>query len=55
LLQKYGKSSKVPPERLKKLKRIAKEYGLTDVRPANVRKVDGQFKIVDASLSRRNS
>jgi len=55
LLQKYGKSSKVPPERLKKLKRIAKKYGLTDVRPANVRKVDGQFKIVDASLSRRNS
>lgn len=53
LLQKFGKSEKGPPERLKKLKSIARQYGLTDVRLANVRKVDGQFKIVDASLSRR--
>jgi len=52
LLQKFGKSSKVPSDKLNSLKSIARKYGLTDVRPANVRKVDGKFKIVDASLSR---
>ena len=52
LLQKYGKDANVPLETLRKLRRIAKEHGLTDVRPANVRKVDGHFKIVDANLIR---
>ncbi len=50
LLQKYGKRTSIPSDRLKKLKSIAKQYKLTDVRPDNVRKVDGHFKIVDASL-----
>ena len=54
LLQKYGKRTKrVPRESLEKLKRIAKQHGLTDVRPDNIRKVDGHFKIVDANMSRR--
>lgn len=51
LLQKYGRESRVPERVLRRLKKIGKEHGLRDVRPANVRKVDGQFKIVDASLS----
>ena len=53
LLQKYGRSFNAPPEKLRKLKVIANKYRLTDVRPANVRKVGTQFKIVDASLSNR--
>ena len=53
LLQKFGKKSQVPLERLKKLKLIAKQYGLTDVRPENVRKVNGKHKIVDASISQK--
>lgn len=51
LLQKYGKESQVPEKVLQKLKEIGKKYGLRDIRPANIRKVDGRFKIVDASLS----
>lgn len=50
LLQKYGKGGKVPEKRMTQLKSVAKRYGLTDVRPANIRKVDGRFKIVDANI-----
>ena len=52
LLQKYGRESRVPTRVLTKLKDIGKQYGLRDIRPANIRKVDGRFKIVDASLSK---
>jgi len=51
LLQKYGRATRVPDHELRKLKSVGKEYGLRDIRPANIRKVDGRFKIVDASLS----
>ena len=53
LLQKYGRESRVPEKTLRKLKDIGKKYGLRDIRPANIRKVDGKFKIVDASISGR--
>ena len=53
LLQKFGERGKVPPPKLQQLKRVAARFGLTDVRLANVRKVDGRFKIVDASVRRR--
>jgi len=53
LLQKYGKGNKVPEKALQKLKGIGKKYGLLDIRRANIRKVDGKFKIVDASISSR--
>ena len=48
-LQKFGRKAKIPKAELMKLKLIGKKYGLTDIRPQNVRKVDGRFKIVDAS------
>jgi hypothetical protein len=51
LLQKYGKKAKVPDDKLQQLKIVAKKYGLSDVRVANIRKVNGNFKIVDASVS----
>jgi hypothetical protein len=50
LIQKFGKKSKIPPEEIKKLKIIGRKYGLADIRKANILKVDGRFKIVDASL-----
>jgi hypothetical protein len=53
LPQKYGKDARVPAEKLAHLKKIGKEFGLSDIRPANVRKVDGHFKIVDASLRKK--
>jgi len=49
LLQKYGKAVRVPPEVIGSLKKKVKPYGLSDVRVANIRKVDGKFKIVDAN------
>lgn len=52
-LQKFGKDVKVPKDELRKLKAIGNRYGLTDIRPANVRKIDGHFKIVDASVRRK--
>jgi len=53
LLQKYGRSGRVPPQRLETLKAVAKQHGVTDVRPDNIRLVEGIFKIVDASPSTR--
>lgn len=53
LLQRFGKSAKIPQQVLKKLKSIAKDHGLTDVRQENVRKFGRTFKIIDASLSKR--
>jgi len=49
LLQKYGKAATVPQETIEHLKNKLKPYNLSDIRPANIRKVDGKFKIVDAS------
>jgi hypothetical protein len=53
LLQKYGKKAKVPASVLKKLRAFAKKYDLWDIKPDNVRKVDGRFKIIDASAVRK--
>lgn len=50
VLQKYGRRAKVAEPELKRLKRKAKEHGLTDIRPENIRKVDGRFKIIDANI-----
>jgi hypothetical protein len=53
LLQKFGSECDVPPSRLARLKQIARKYGLTDVRPGNIRCVGGVGKIVDATVVRR--
>lgn len=54
LLQKYGKSiRRIPRREMHKLKRFARENGLWDVRPANIRRMDGHYKIVDANKGRR--
>jgi hypothetical protein len=50
-LQKYGKKVPVPKQELKKLRTRVREHGLTDIKADNVRKVEGHFKIVDASPS----
>jgi len=53
LLQKYGEkvdASKPEVKReVKKLRERVKKYGLRDIKTANVRKVEGRFKIVDAN------
>jgi len=50
LLQKYGKAVKVSPKVVESLKRKVRSYGLCDVRADNIRKVNGIFKIVDATV-----
>ena len=52
LLQKYGSNERVPSDVLERLKRKAGTVGLVDIKPANVRRVEGRFKIVDASISK---
>jgi len=48
MLQKYGKKAKVPQHEVNRLKKIGSKYDLKDIREANIMKVDGKFKIVDA-------
>jgi hypothetical protein len=53
LLQKYGKQvRRVSPRAMTTLKKFAKENGLWDVQPGNIRKIDGHYKIVDANKGR---
>ncbi len=52
LLQKYGRETNVPKHVVRRLKQIGREHGLRDIRPENIRKVEGLFKIVDANPSR---
>lgn len=49
MLQKYGKSHKVPQAELLRLKEEARRRNLSDVREDNIRFMEGRFKIVDAS------
>jgi len=48
MLQKYGKKAKVPQDEFNRLKEIGSKYDLKDINEANIMKVDGKFKIVDA-------
>lgn len=48
MLQKYGEKAKAPKDEIKRLKEIGNKYGLKDIREANIMKVGGKFKIVDA-------
>ena len=48
MLQKWGEKVEVPPDEVKRLKSWGKAHGLTDIRPANIMRVEGRFKIVDA-------
>ena len=48
MLQKYCEKADVPKNEIIRLKKIGRKYGLKDVRGANIMKVDGIFKIVDA-------
>jgi hypothetical protein len=41
------------PRMLKKLRAFGRKRGLTDIKPDNIRKVDGRFKIVDALVLKK--
>lgn len=56
LLQKFGRmTSNIPDDAMRRLRDVGRRHGLTDIRPANVRRVDGQYKIVDASVRKKRA
>lgn len=56
LLQKFGRKARnVPDDAMRRLKEVGRKHGLADIRPENVRKVDGHYKIVDASVRKKRA
>jgi hypothetical protein len=51
LLQEYGVQVDVTPEELVKLRAIANRFGLLDISCENIRNIDGDLKIIDATLA----
>ncbi len=51
ILQEYGVETEVSVEELNQLRIIASKYGLLDITCDNIRKVNGNLKIIDASIS----
>ena len=51
LLQEYGVEAEISVEELGQLRTIADEYGLLDITCDNIRKVNGNLKIIDASIA----
>jgi len=51
LLQEYGFSAHVTQEELTRIRRIVNRYGVFDIKAENLRRIDGNLKIVDANVS----
>jgi hypothetical protein len=51
LLQEYGEETYVPIEELNQLKAVADKFDLIDVNCDNVRRINGQLKMVDATIT----
>jgi hypothetical protein len=51
LLQEYGEETDVTPQDLVQIRAIADKYGLLDITCDNIRSVNGNLKIIDASIS----
>ena len=51
LLQEYGFPAQVNAEELKRLRRIVYRYGIFDVKEANLKRINGELKIIDANVT----
>jgi hypothetical protein len=51
LLQEYGFPAKVTPMELASLRRIVYKYGISDVKADNLKRIDGQLRIIDANVA----
>ena len=51
LLQEFGVEADVPAQDLVQLRAIAGKYGLLDITCDNIRSVNGNLKIIDASIA----
>ena len=50
LLQEYGFPAQVTPEELASLRRIVYKYGIFDIKAENLKRIDGELKIIDANV-----
>ena len=51
LLQEYGFEAEISTENLVQIRAIAGKYGLLDITCDNIRSVNGNLKIIDASVA----
>jgi hypothetical protein len=51
LLQEYGYSAQVTQEELTHLRKIVYRYGIVDVKTENLKKINGQLKIIDVNVA----
>jgi hypothetical protein len=51
LLQEYGFPAHVTTEELSNLRRILYKYGIFDVKVDNLKRIDGQIKIIDVNVA----
>jgi len=51
LLQEYGYPAHVTPEELAMLRRIVYKYGIFDIKSDNLKRIDGELKIIDANVT----
>ena len=51
LLQEYGFPAHVTTEELSNLRRILYKYGIFDVKADNLKRIDGQIKIIDVNVA----
>jgi hypothetical protein len=51
LLQEYGFPAKVSPMELANLRRIVYKYGISDVKADNLKRIDGQLRVIDANVA----
>jgi hypothetical protein len=51
LLQEYGFPAKVTPMELANLRRVVYKYGISDVKADNLKRIDGQLRIIDANVA----
>ncbi len=51
LLQEYGSSANVTQKELDSLRGIVYKYGVFDVKADNLKRIDGELKIIDANVT----
>ena len=51
LVQEYGFPVQVTEEELAILRRVVYKYGIFDIKPDNLKRIDGQLKIIDANVT----
>ena len=51
LLQQYGSPAKVTTEELNSLRAMVYKYGIFDIKAENLKRIDGDLKIIDANLT----